>query len=108
MRWIGRIGVLLVGLAVGSLSLAQTPTPQPGITSEQAALVKELKTAQQLLLQANHDYEGHRAQAAAEVHKAIRELVGKYHVKSRHKAAVVTSPVVRTLLPSSPLCMKPR
>jgi hypothetical protein len=37
-------------------------------------VVNVLRTAQQLLVVANHDYDGHRALAAREVHQALKEL----------------------------------
>ena len=36
--------------------------------------IKELHKAHHLLAEADHDYGGHRAKAAEEVHKALKEL----------------------------------
>jgi hypothetical protein len=85
LNWACGIGVLslLVGLAVESPSSAQTIPPKSAATrGEKAELVKELRVAHQLLAEADHDYNGHRARAAAEVHKAIRKLVGTHHPKT--------------------------
>ena len=43
--------------------------------------MENLRQAHKLLVNADHDYDGHRARASEEVHKAIRELEGKHHAK---------------------------
>jgi hypothetical protein len=55
------------------------------IAPASSAVVAALKSAHTLLVTANHDYEGHRAKAAKEVHQALRAL--GYH------AAVSTASV---------------
>jgi hypothetical protein len=40
----------------------------------QPPAIKELHRAHHLLVEADHDYGGHRAKAAEEVHKALKEL----------------------------------
>ena len=64
------ISLFFAGLA--STASAQTTTPVK--ESPHAELIKTLRHAHRLLVHANHDYQGHRAKAAEEVHKALREL----------------------------------
>lgn len=83
-RDFGRL--LLTGLAVvafAALSWAQAATPQAraGKVRERVELIKELHAAHKLLAEADHDYNGKRAAAAEEVHKAIHELEGNHHAK---------------------------
>ena len=77
---------LLIGLAVATASWAQGTPPSQGPApaqgqhkGERGKLVEELRTAHRLLAEADHDYDGHRAKAAGEVHKAIKDLA--YHHK---------------------------
>lgn len=90
------IGVLslLVGLALDLPSSAQTTPPKSAaVKGEKAELVKELRAAHKLLAEADHDYDGHRARAAAEVHKAIKKLVGTHHPKTVKPGSATTAPV---------------
>ena len=83
-KWIYGIGVppvLLIVLTLGSTSWAKTMVSQAAKNGETAQVVMELKSAQRLLVAADHDYEGHRAKAAEEVHNAIKELAGNHHNK---------------------------
>jgi Skp family chaperone for outer membrane proteins len=73
------IFALLAGLAQVSTAMAQAAAP----TAKQAVheeLIQTLRAAHRLLLAADHDYDGHRAKAAEEVHKALKEL-GYHHKK---------------------------
>jgi hypothetical protein len=82
--------VLCVGL-VSPASAQATAT-----TSPNAAIIKSLRQAHHLLVRADHDYDGHRAKAAEEVAKALRDL-GYHHKKTvttTPAAAVVTNPTV--------------
>jgi hypothetical protein len=68
------IVVLLGGLSLTSIASAQTT---PKVVASQPAnsqLVGTLKSAHMLLAQANRDYDGHRAAAAQEVRKAMKDL----------------------------------
>ena len=94
MRWTCGIGILAL-LVVGSTCSAQTVAPRPAATGEKAALVNQLRTAQSLLMAANYDYNGHRGLAAAEVHKAIRQLVGKHHVANATSATAARNPAAK-------------
>ena len=58
------------------------------------AALENLHKAHKLLVTADHDYDGHRARAAEEVHKAIRELEGNHHHKKVSGTAPVTAPVI--------------
>ena len=77
-KWGIGLMALLAGLVIMS-SAAQTAPPREAKKREKAELVTELKAAHKLLVEANRDYDGHRARAAEEVHKAIKELGGKHH-----------------------------
>ncbi len=75
-----------IGLAISmfvagwaSMALAQAT---PGTETAHAELIKTLRTAHRLLVRADHDYDGHRAKAAEEVHKALKEL-GYQHKKAQ-------------------------
>jgi hypothetical protein len=81
-RYLG-IGVLtlLLGLILGSAAPAQAIIAPKVKNREKAELLKELHAAHKLLAEADRDYDGHRAKAALEVHKAIKELGGRLHLK---------------------------
>ena len=87
LNWTIAIAVmtLLVGLAMGSTSSAQVVPAAPAATKTE--LIQELRSAEKLLVEADRDYDGHRAKAAAEVHKAIKELGGKHAGKKLHSAS---------------------
>ena len=69
----GSLIVFLVGLATTSTAVAQTQKAA-GVAPAQAEAIKALRSAHKLLAEADHDYDGHRAKAAKEVHKALKEL----------------------------------
>ncbi len=103
-NWICGIGVsmlaLVVGLAVNSASYAQATSTVPSAhQGQKAALIKQLRCAHKLLAEADHDYDGHRARAAEEVHKAIRDLEGKHRSTKVHTGTTITPPVVTTKPP---------
>lgn len=79
------LSVLLAGIGLASVASAQTTTTKPAVTGTsptgQSTAMQSLHQAHKLLAEADHDYEGHRAKAAEEVHKAIRELESKHHHK---------------------------
>ena len=67
--------------AIGVVVLGLVATRTSGQTVNQvahAAMIEDLKKAHHLLAEADHDYDGHRAKAAEEVHKALKEL-GHHH-----------------------------
>jgi len=74
-------GVLGFAVLLGHLAIAGVPPPinAGGVTGQIAAIVDQLRAAHKLLNAADRDYSGHRARAAEEVHKAIRELTGRKH-----------------------------
>jgi hypothetical protein len=90
------ISVLLIGAGLPCLTSAQTVATTSAKTAH-SALIKELRQAHELLAHADHDYDGHRAKAAEEVHKALVDL-GYHHHK---KAASPTTVVNGTVAPSS-------
>jgi hypothetical protein len=94
-NWFSAIGVsflaLVIGLATAATSIAQAAAPQAGAKKEKSHLLKELHSAHKLLSEADRNYDGHRAKAAEEVHKAIQELEGKPHPK---KATTAVPPAV--------------
>jgi hypothetical protein len=68
------IGLILFGV-LGANAFAQTTQQEA-----HAVMMEDLKKAHHLLVEAKHDYDGHRAKAAHEVHTAMKEL--GYHHKS--------------------------
>lgn len=82
-NWICSVGLwaLLVGLTAPAIADGQKPHHQGNPKDTQGGLIGDLRSAHRLLAEANHDYEGHRAQAAKEVHQAIKELKGEHHGK---------------------------
>jgi len=85
LRGISLWFAFLAGLALVSPAVAQT-TEGPALPA-QAEVVKALRLAHKLLVEADHDYDGHRAKAAEEVHKALKDL------GYRHKKPLPGSPL---------------
>jgi len=77
--------VIPAGLGLAPVAVAQTTTTKPSVTGMNptgpSTAIQSLREAHKLLTEADHDYEGHRAKAAEEVHKAIKELESKHHHK---------------------------
>jgi hypothetical protein len=95
-NWTNGIGALamLVVVAFESTAWAQSPAPKPvAEKGEWAPILKQLHAAHRLLITADHDYSGHRAKAAEEVHKAIEELAGHHHAKSAQPGSTSTGTV---------------
>lgn len=69
----------VIGLSISIFfaGLASTASAQ---ATPHAELIKTLRHAHWLLAHADHDYDGHRAKAAEEVHKALKDL-GYQHKK---------------------------
>jgi hypothetical protein len=81
-------------IGIGLTALALFAVSASGQTLKQAAhaqVIADLKKAHQLLSEANHDYHGHRAKAAEEVHKALKEL-GHHHKPATTTAATGVAP----------------
>ena len=76
------IVAFLTGLVLASTATAQTVTP-PVREPANAAVIKTLISAHKLLAEANHDYDGHRAKAAQEVHEAVMALGHHRHPKAQ-------------------------
>ena len=72
----------VAGLHKGVHSLGGTT--RSATTSAAATAVHQAHT---LLANANHDYDGHRAKAAAHVTHALRELGGHHHANAANKIA---------------------
>jgi hypothetical protein len=99
---------LLVGLAFGSTCHAQAASAvSTTATGPRAALIKQLRSAHKLLVIADHDYDGHRARAAEEVHKAIRDLEGKNHAP-KIQTGSTTTPASGTATPQKARRSGPR
>jgi hypothetical protein len=84
--------VLVVALL--AVPASATPKPKPPVYNPTLQLLTELHHAHRLLQEANHDYDGHRAKAAEELHKAIKTLeatVPHHH----HQAQPTAKPVVK-------------
>jgi hypothetical protein len=75
------ISVFFGALNLASWSAAQTTVAPPASGTQKHAALENLRQAHKLLVEADHDYDGHRARAAEEVRKAIRELEGKQRAK---------------------------
>jgi hypothetical protein len=58
--------------------------------------MKELRAAHLLLAEADHDYQGHRAKAAKEVHKALSELGYHHHPTTAHPGTAIPGGAVAT------------
>jgi hypothetical protein len=70
------ISVLLAGLLFQPIAVARQVNKANKAAKAVAVteVINTLRTAHQLLTAADHDYDGHRALAAREVHKALKEL----------------------------------
>jgi hypothetical protein len=82
------IGLLVAGLV--AVNAAWAIPGGLGGTSKRAlahaAQVAELKAARSLLEKADHDYQGHRAQAVHEIGVAIHALQGSHQHHAMHKS----------------------
>jgi len=76
------ISVFVGGLGLASFASAQSTTAPPASTPAKHAALETLRQAHRLLVHADHDYDGRRARAAEEVHKAIKDLEGKHAPKN--------------------------
>lgn len=77
-----------VAVAVlASTSFAKQAFVRSASAGAKSGVMKELRAAHHLLMQADHDYDGHRVKAAEEVHKAIMELEGKHQASVASTAA---------------------
>jgi hypothetical protein len=110
MRWniICGLGVsILTFLGAVKIASAQTATvPVSATTSAKHAALENLRQAHKLLVNADHDYDGHRARAAEEVHKAIRELEGKHRAKK--VVSGTGTVVVKPAKPKQPASHEPQ
>jgi hypothetical protein len=105
MRWnlLCGLGLSISGI-LGGLSLASaqavTTPPAKGAAkhASQSVAVKNLRQAQKLLAEADHDYDGHRAKAAEGVHKALEEMGHKHHAK---KVVAGSTPATTAAIPKA-------
>ena len=88
------VAFVLVSLAVQSAASAQVTTPVAKHEGR-GGIVETLCAAHKLLSEADRDYQGHRAKAAEEIGKALKEL--GHHVAAKTTAAATTAsaPVVK-------------
>ena len=117
----------LLSVVLAAFAAAQTTNPTRTATAKTAAatttpaissspttgsighgahgqLRASLHWAHKLLVEADHDYDGHRARAAHEVHRALEELDGHHHPKTTVTSGAVasaTAPSVRRTAASS-------
>jgi hypothetical protein len=68
------VSFVLAGLMFESPAVARQVNKRAAKALATTEVVSALKTAHQLLTVADHDYDGHRALAAREVHQALKEL----------------------------------
>ncbi len=79
---------LVIGLSISIVfSLAAAGVAQAA-SAAHVELIETLKHAHHLLTHADHDYDGHRAKAAEEVHKALVDL--GYRAKKAPPVVTVT------------------
>ena len=100
-----RLSILFL-FAGASIATSQTAVV---VESPHAELIQTLRAAHSLLVHADHDYDGHRAKAAEEVHKALREL--GYEHKSVKAATTPESGVVippQTVVTGQPKVHEPQ
>ena len=83
-----RFQFFLGGLGLASLASGQAVA---NTQSAHAGLIKTLRQAHELLINADHDYDGHRAKAAEEVHNALKEL-GHHPKKANTGNGAATKP----------------
>jgi hypothetical protein len=102
------ISFVLGGIDLASVNSAQAatttapsatvPTTTPQVTtvttSAHSGLIQSLHHAHSLLVHADHDYDGFRAKAAEEVHKALIDL-GYHHKKSTSPTTVTNGTVTK-------------
>jgi hypothetical protein len=93
------ISIVSSVLSLAFLASAQAASAQASTTAAtpaaHAGLISSLRHAHSLLVHADHDYDGHRAKAAEEVHKALVDL-GYHHKKASSTASVVKGAAVST------------
>ena len=87
------VAVLVVALLFVAGPAPAAPKQKPSTDVQTLEVLKELHHAHRLLEEANHDYDGHRAKAAEELHKAIKALEAT--VPHHHHPAVTTKPPVK-------------
>ena len=99
------ISVFVGGLSLASPASAQSISVPPmhpaGRHTGHATTVEDLRQAHRLLVEADHDYDGHRARAAEAVHRAIRELEGRHHGRSISAAPTVTHKLATAKRPAN-------
>jgi hypothetical protein len=84
------LGTILAVLALESTASAQGGAKNNAVQQAgKAGIVEALKSAHALLSVADRDYDGHRARAAEEVEKALRELGHHHH---HHKGTLAMAP----------------
>lgn len=88
------MGVLAVAaLVASSASVAQAAKGQ------KVEVLDQLRSAHKLLASADHDYDGRRAKAMEEIHKAIHEIEGKHKKIVTTTTPVTTTPAVVATTP---------
>jgi hypothetical protein len=95
-KWVSTIGIVifsfLMCLAACSTSSAQTVNVRPHVNNkEKTDVLQEIRSAQKLLAEADHDYDGHRAKALAEVHTAINAISGNRSQTNNQSASAAAS-----------------
>jgi hypothetical protein len=76
-RRLGFAVLIVLAVTVGESAARKVPKAKKVRAAAATEVFQALRTAHTLLAEANHDYDGHRALAAKEVHRAIVELRGK-------------------------------
>src|SRR5579883_758797 len=71
--------VLTARAEASALPPVKSLVKQSAATAHRKVVLSQLHAAHKLLIQADHDYDGHRARAAGDVSRAIHELSGRHH-----------------------------
>jgi hypothetical protein len=77
---LGSLAALTTLLLAWNAAAKPNPVNSQAAAAAHAALIAELQQINGLLTRAKHDYEGHRAAAVNQVHKAIHAL--QHHIKA--------------------------
>ena len=85
------VALVLGGALVAAVPALAVPKVKPVMPAQNSGVVQQLHQAVRLLSEANHDYDGYRAKAVHNVHKAIHSLEPSHHHPGTLPAAVGTT-----------------
>ena len=108
-NWRRGVSILVLGLL--TVATLEATTFAETTIGEKGTVLHELRAAHKLLIEADHDYDGHRLKAAEKVHKAIHDLEGKHaskKVESGTTTLTSTPVIAKTPKGKSQAAAKPR